>query len=167
MAKRQAAKVEKLKPVIHTKNPLYFTIREDDLTQATCKNPQQCVVARALTRAVGDPFVLAEVGITTTRIIQGNPLDESTHTIYSYRTPPALARGIRHFDKTKKWSLPVGEYQLQPWHSGRSNHKSHKTKKSSGKLKRFGQTRTGERVVRTSPTRKVIRIDGLTTKRSK
>src|SRR4051812_41236665 len=89
------------------KKPLTFKINHKHVALAKCGDPNNCVVAQAINDALGDYFDGVEVGSSVTKVY-------SPDKVLRYATPNKLKRAIPHFDKTKQWDLPPGEYSLLP-----------------------------------------------------
>lgn len=65
------------------------------------------MVAEALKEAFGDLADAVHVGVTVTKVERGNQ-------VVRYTTPYNLRRAIPIFDKTGVWTLPLGDYSLEP-----------------------------------------------------
>lgn len=89
------------------KKPLTFKISPKHVVVAKCGDPNNCVVAQAINDALGDYFDGVEVGSSVTKVF-------SPGKVVRYATPNKLKRAIPHFDITKQWDLPPGEYSLLP-----------------------------------------------------
>lgn len=90
---------------VHSPEPLEFRVREDDIAAALCKNPNACVVARAIKRAIGPALQDIEVGARSTRLVYAD-------MVVVYRTSNTLRKALIDFDNTGLWSLPPGWYRL-------------------------------------------------------
>jgi hypothetical protein len=95
-----------LKPPRDAKRPLTFQITEKHYKRAKQCDENSCVVGQALGEALPDNYVVS-VGPSITKVLN---LDSGNVTRYG--TPPRLREGLKHFDKTKKWDLPIGTYSL-------------------------------------------------------
>lgn len=115
---------------------------------AKCGDPAECVIAQALTAALGDMLEGVQVGSTIIKVyVPGKVL--------RYTTPAAVRRAIPVFDKTGQWSLPPGEYTLSVPST---------TAKLGGRPNRWAKHRTGTNKsgrdmfrARNLPTRQVMR----------
>jgi hypothetical protein len=87
--------------------PLIFIISKDNIEAGECKNPNECVIAKAIQKTLGDFCDQIEVGCSITKLITGN-------TVVRYATPNNLRKAVKSFDLTGEWSLPPGEFKLLP-----------------------------------------------------
>lgn len=108
------------------KKPLHFTITQEHVQKAITAGGKcdrnHCVIAQALTAAIGDrdPFngtlisqVFAQVGpvrsVITYRSSNGRQQE------LRYGTPAVLRHGLESFDgENTCWNLPADEYYLNP-----------------------------------------------------
>lgn len=93
--------------VVDATRKLAFAITAASIKQARCKDPGNCVVALAVRNALGDMFDGIEVGSSIIKVY-------CPGRIIRYGTPKVLRDQIPEFDRTGKWSLPVGQYILMP-----------------------------------------------------
>jgi hypothetical protein len=108
--------------------PLTITITPEHVARAKCNDPAQCVVAQALMDHFGGMVDGFECGSNITKIYS---IGGKICTRYS--TGSALRRSLVNFDKTKKWDLPPGVYQLNPLaNCYRREARWHKKKNSGG-----------------------------------
>lgn len=96
--------------VVDADEDLQFSITEEDVRSATCKDPGDCVVARSIIRAFAEKglknyLIEVEVGSRTTRIF-------SPGRMTRFKTPTVLRNGLNRFDTTGHWNLPPGDYVL-------------------------------------------------------
>lgn len=98
--------------VVDATRPLVFRITAKHIAAAKCKDPQQCVTAQALRDALGDHLEQFEVGGRITKVW-------TTDKIVRYETPAALRLALIEFDKTGRWNLPLGTYQVRKPAKGR------------------------------------------------
>jgi hypothetical protein len=87
-------------------------ITSEDIAKGVCKDPRQCVVAQAILRqlsAVCSGGLQVCIGANISKI-----WIYETLTKLRYETPPALARALREFDRTRFWNLDPGLCQLKP-----------------------------------------------------
>lgn len=109
--------------------PLAFKVTKADVTKAKCGDPNKCVVAQAISRALPDGmWDHIEIGPRVSKIYAGNNV-----TLYS--TPRHLGSKIRTFDTTGQWEIGPGDYSLLPLANEYRKAKSRfdKMKKSGGK----------------------------------
>lgn len=148
-------KTETRKPVVDANESLVFTITEEDVKNAECKNSQKCVVAVAVKRKLGVFFEIIEVGPTVTKVV-------TRSEVIRFSTPTPLRRAIGVFDPSlektghKEWPLPAGDYELLPLYKSR--------RKAANRQHKIKGDRNGKKVVfagRRVPIRKVTRADLL------
>lgn len=132
--------------------PITFTIDRSHAKAATCRDPEACVIARALSATFGDLFQGVHVGATVTKVFNEG-------RVIRYATPSSLRKGLLHFDETGEWDLPDGEYKLLPPSptmrlGARPNRwkRVHEKKTSPGRDAFRG---------RAMPSRKVMRVETL------
>lgn len=131
---------------------LEFRITPEDVKLAECKNPNCCVIAVAVKRAIGPVFEEIEVGSTVTKIM-------TRGEVISFTTPHNLSRALRVFDNTEVWPLKPGVYALKAYDKSRNRldvlHKSRG--KWKGKKTQFAPIGGG----RATRTRQVRRVEML------
>jgi hypothetical protein len=88
--------------------PFEFEIKSQHTYKAKRNDACNCVVARALQDKGKEKLLEVHVLATVTVLIW------SGGKCCRYRTPGVLRRGLEHFDKTGKWNLKPGKYQLAP-----------------------------------------------------
>ena len=108
--------------VVNATKKLILSITEENVKQAKCSDPNQCVIAQALHNHFGPVVEGFQVGASITKVITGDKL-------IRYTTSAKLRNALITFDKTKHWKLPPGEYNLNPMHAGYVSHRWDKKKK--------------------------------------
>jgi len=98
-------------PVRDATRPLALRIKKEDVLLAKCGDPRNCVVARALDRALGDLFVECHVGAKITKVM-------TKTEVIRYETSNRLSVAIPRFDNSPDparpvWDLPPGTYELK------------------------------------------------------
>lgn len=88
---------------------LAFEIRQCHIDTAVPGDKDNCVIVRALEDRFGPIIEKAVIGSNVSKIY-------TPGQITKFRTPSAIKKAIPVFDATKKWELPVGEYELLPYH---------------------------------------------------
>jgi hypothetical protein len=134
---------------VYTERPLKFEITPQHEKVAKCKDPCQCVIAQALTEALGPMMQMAIVGATVVKIITDTK-------VIMYRTPQLLKIALQHFDKKLGWPLDPGNYKLLPYSEKR--HRMHimstrrwQSKKRTGGLRTMKQLSELTRIVPHAP----------------
>lgn len=141
--------------VQNAEKALPFIITADHIKKAKCKDPSKCVIAQALDDIpiVGETAEDIQVGTTCTKIRM------KTGIVIRYTTPPKLGRAVRHFDETKEWNLPPGNYTLRPYTGGTYRwdvkEKRKKEKEAAGEAKGVQSVFNKGKPARRTPTRKV------------
>lgn len=127
--------------------PLTFEITEKHVAATECGNPEECVIAQAITEHCGDMFERIEVGATVTKLYRCD------NKVIRYITTARLRRALIHWDKTGFWLLPPGKYRLNP---PKGSQKLENQPPSSGKKGTPGVTRKRKKTFN-QPTRTVSR----------
>lgn len=131
------------------KKPFRFSITPQNIADGVPSDKNFCVIAEGIKetlRSRGVPVLSVQVGPVRTVVVL--PRGE-----WRYATPSVLKQAAEHFDQTKVWMLPVGEYRLQPLaHSLRAfvRKQLDRGRRRSGKCLPAGSVRR-ERYVRISP----------------
>lgn len=101
--------------VIEAKSKLPITITKKHIQMADQQegfcDAAYCVVAEGLKDTLkqqGTPALAVQVGPQRTVIYFGGGRE------VRYSTPSCLKTALQHYDKTKTWKLPEGEYNLNP-----------------------------------------------------
>lgn len=95
---------------IDATKPIWLEITEENVADAVCGDPEQCVIAQAFRSHCGDLFETIEVGATVTKVVRRDGVK------VRYRTGALLRSALLHFDRTGQWDLPPGDYRLAPPH---------------------------------------------------
>jgi hypothetical protein len=86
-----------------------LNIGQEDITSATQRIADDCIIARALLRSpLGPHITSAEVGTNITKV-----WSDETRTEVRFHTSAELGQAVRAWDKTKRWSLPDSLYWLR------------------------------------------------------
>lgn len=86
-------------------------LEEDKKRTGRCERGRWCVIAQAMTDALGDLFDEVWVGVAITKIFLNGK-----KTVVRYKTPKVLADALRCFDNSegKEWNLKENVYALLP-----------------------------------------------------
>ncbi len=98
--------VEVRRPAMDADKPMYFHIEDHHVKRAKPRCPKTCVIAQALTDALGVLFVKVEIGPYIAKMYL---LDRCVR----FKTPPVLRASLKVWDDIKVWNLPPGRYSLE------------------------------------------------------
>ena len=93
--------------VSEPRSSMKFNIAPKHVKGAKKNQACHCVVACAL---MDHDEKLVGATVQATRVI----LQFVGGKTKRYATPPVLRKGLEHYDKTGKWDLPEGQYELPP-----------------------------------------------------
>lgn len=91
--------------VVEPRTAFKVTVTLEHIERAKPADPCFCVMAQALTDSGG--VISAEVNATITTVIRRGRCER-------YQTPRSIREGLKRFDQSGQWDLPVGEYIFPP-----------------------------------------------------
>ncbi len=100
-------KPKKKRVVKESKTGLEINITREHCNIAKRRSSTECVIAQALADQFGEAAERFQVGARVTKIFFPD-------TVIKFSTPPVLRNGLRTFDNTGRWELPLGSFRLLP-----------------------------------------------------
>jgi hypothetical protein len=139
--KEKVAKRSVIERVIDSKKGMTVHIDGTHVKTAKRSDESGCVVAEACKAEHGEAYDDFSIGATIAKARRGT-------TLVRFSLDSKLRKAVREYDLTGKWTLPAGEYKLQPIHESKQLSPLRHKDKPKSQMKKINGRKQGKFVAR-------------------